>query len=260
LAQKREFNVEAVQLYWRARERAWTATRASSIVARDLLERAVAIEPQYAAAHAVMAMTHVLDYANGYSSDPEESLRIGLEMAQRTVAMDESEPAGHFALGAAYMWSRDLERARAEAERTIELSPNSADSLRMIAHVQIFAGDAKSALENLEVYMQRDPHYPDIALQLVADAHFALGQYEEAIAVLEQRLQRNPQSETAYALLASCYGLLGRPEECQAAWTQTLRINPAFAMDRRRRVLPFRNPEHFERRVEGLRQGGVTVN
>jgi adenylate cyclase len=108
--------------------------------------------------------------------------------------------------------------------------------------------------------MKRDPHYPDVALQLVADARFALGQYEPAIAAIEQRTRvRNPQSETAYALLASCYGHLGRPEECQKAWAQTLRISPGFSMERRRRVLPFRKPEDFERRVEGLRMGGVEV-
>ncbi len=42
--------------------------------------------------------------------------------------MDEDEPAGHFALCAAYMWSRDLDRARAEAQRGLALSPNSADA------------------------------------------------------------------------------------------------------------------------------------
>jgi tetratricopeptide (TPR) repeat protein len=93
----------------------------------------------------------------------------------------------------------------------------------------------------------------------VADAHFALGQYEEAIAVIERRLAHNPRSETAYALLASCYGMLGRTEECRKAWDQTLQIRPDFSMERRRRVMPFRNPQDFERRVEGLRRGGVTV-
>ena len=43
------------------------------------------------------------------------------------------------------------------------------------------------------------------------------------------------------------------------AWEQALKINPAFSMDRRRRVLPFRNPEDFERRVEGLRKAGLVV-
>ena len=70
---------------------------------------------------------------------------------------------------------------------------------------------------------------------------------------------QNSQSETAYALLASCYGHLGRPEECHKAWAQVKRINPDFSMERRRRVLPFRKPADFERRVEGLRKGGVAV-
>jgi adenylate cyclase len=107
--------------------------------------------------------------------------------------------------------------------------------------------------------MQRDPHYPDMALQLVGDARFQLGEYELAVAAIEKRLARNPQSETAYALLASCYGHLGRPDDCKTAWEQALRINPQFSMERRRRVIPFRNPDDFERRVEGLRKGGVMV-
>jgi len=257
LAPRRNVNVEAFELFLRGREQASAATRTSSVSARALLERAIAIDPDYAAAHAVIALTHVLDYANGFSSDPEQSLRTGLEIAERAVRMDEEEPVCHFALGAAYMWTKQLDKAQEQAERAIALSPNSADGLRMTAHIQIFSGDPATALENLDVYMKKDPHYPDMALQLVADARFALGQYEEAIAAIEKRLARNPHSETAYALLASCYGHLGRPEECQKAWEQAMRINPSFSMERRRRVLPFRRPEDFERRVEGLRKGGV---
>jgi TolB-like protein/Tfp pilus assembly protein PilF len=259
LTPKRSVNVEAFEFFLRGREQAWAATRTGNIAARGLLERAIAIDPDYAAAHAVVAMTHVLDYANGFSADPERSLQVGLELAQRAVRMDEEEPLGHFTLGAAYLWTRDFDRAQAEAQRSLVLSPNSAEGLRMKAHIQVFAGDPEGALENVDAYMKRDPHYPDIALQLVADARFALGEYEQAIAALERRLARNPQSETAYALLASCYGQLGRSEECRKAWEQTLRISPGFSMERRRRVLPFRNPEDFERRVEGLRKGGLIV-
>jgi adenylate cyclase len=41
------------------------------------------------------------------------------------------------------------------------------------------------------------------------------------------------------------------------AWDQALRINPDFSVERSRRVLPFRNPEDFERRVEGLHRAGL---
>jgi TolB-like protein/class 3 adenylate cyclase/Flp pilus assembly protein TadD len=259
LAQKRDVNVEAYEFFLRGREHAWRATRSGNIAARDLLERAIAIDPDYVAAHAAIAMTHVIDYANGFSSDPEQSLKMGRELAERVVAMAENDPAGHFVLGAAYMWGKELDRAQEEASRAMTLAPNSADGLRMTAHIQIFSGNPAGAIENLEAYMKQDPHYPGITLQLVADARFALGQYELAIEAIQKRLAQNSESETAHALLASCYGQLGRPEECQKSWAQALRINPEFSMQRRRRVLPFRNIADFDKRIEGLRKGGVAV-
>jgi adenylate cyclase len=163
------------------------------------------------------------------------------------------------ALGAAYSWSRDLDRAEAQARRGLALSPNSVELMILLGTVQIYAGDPADALTTLDALMRLDPHYPDIALQFVADARFSLGEYELAVGAIERRLKRNPESETAFALLASCYGWLGRSEDAQRAWAEALRINPDFSVERRRRVQPFRNPEDFERRVEGLRRAGLNA-
>jgi len=259
MGRRRAVNVEAYELLLRGREQAWALTRSGNIAARSLTGAAIAIDPGYAAAHALIAFTHLNDYANGFAGDPEHSLRTGFELAQRVVEMDQDEPAGHLALGIAYSWRRDLDRAEAEARRGLALSPNSVELLILLANVQIFAGKPADALVTLDESTRLDPHYPDIALQFLADARFSLGHYEEAIAAIEERLARNPQSETAYALLASCYGQLGRAEEGRKAWEQALRINPDFSIDRRRRVQPFQNPEDFERRVEGLRKAGLAV-
>jgi adenylate cyclase len=259
LAQARAANVEAYEFFLRGREQASAHSRSGNIAARSLAAGAIAIDPGYVAAHALIAFTHVLDYANGWTTDPEYSLRVGLELAQGAVGMAEQQPDGHFALGMACMWGRELDRARAEAQRCIVLSPSSGEFLRLMAHVQIFSGDPAGALETLDASMRLDPHYPEIALQFLADARFSLGEYGQAIAAIEKRLARNPQSETAYALLASCYGHLGRLEESRQAWERALHINPGFSVERRRRVLPFLNPDDFERRVEGLRKAGLTV-
>ncbi|MGF6227649.1 adenylate cyclase [Inquilinus ginsengisoli] len=259
LAGTRAVNVEAYEFFLRGREQAWAHTRAGNIAARGMAEAAIAIDPDYAAALALTAFTHVLDYINGWSSDQEHSLRIGRELAQQAVGMAEDEANGHFALGLACLWSRELDRAWAETQRALELSPNSVQLLMSMAHIQIFSGDPAGALETLDASMRLDPHYPDLLLQFVADAHFSLGGYEQAIVAIEQRLARNQRSDTAFALLASCYGHLGQPEESRRAWQRALQINPGFSVERRRRVLPFRNPEDFERRVEGLRKAGLTV-
>ncbi|WP_271899566.1 adenylate/guanylate cyclase domain-containing protein [Candidatus Phyllobacterium onerii] len=257
LARERAVNVEAYEFLLRGREQSLACTRPGNIAARNLAGAAIAIDPAYAAARALIAFTHVLDYINAWSTDPENSLRTGLELAQQAVAMDEQQPNGHFALGMACMWSRDLDRARAEAQRGLALSPNSIDLLMLMAHIQIFSGDPKGALETLDASMLLDPHYPEVLLQFLADAHFSLADYEQAVTALKERLARNPQSDIAHALLASCYGHLGRPEESRRAWEQALQLNPAFSIERRRRVLPFQYPEDFQRRVEGLRKAGL---
>jgi adenylate cyclase len=257
LVRSRAVSVEAYELLLRSREQALASTPTGNMDARRLAEAAIVIEPGYAAATAFVAFTHVLDYVNAWSADPERSLSIGLELAQRAVDMAEDQPNVHFALALACMWNRQLDRAQAEVERGLALAPNSVELLMVKAHMQIFSGDPAAALETLDAAMRLDPHYPEIVLQFVADARFSLGEYELAIAAIEQRLARNPQSETAYALLASCYGHLGRLAESRQAWARALNINPSFSVERRRRVLPFRNSEDFERRVAGIRKAGL---
>ena len=259
LVRRRAASVEAYELLLRSREQMMLLTQAGNMTARSLAEAAIAIDANYATAYALIAFSHLNDYANGYGSDPEASLSVGRELAARAVGMDIEDPACHLALGVAYSWSRDLDRAEAEARRGLALSPNSVELMILLAANQIYAGNPRDALMTIDALMRLDPHYPDIALQFLADARFSLGEYDLAIEAIERRLKRNPNLATAFVLLACCYGWLGRSDDAHKAWDQALRINPGFSIERSREVLPFRNPEDFERRVEGLRRAGLNA-
>ena len=259
LARKNTIDQEAYDLFLRGRERAWLNTRSGNIEARNLLGRAVTINPDFAAAHAFIGFTHVNDYINGWAEIPERSLQIGLEIAERAVQMDETEPQGHYALAVALYFHRQLDRALAEARRSVALAPNFAQGHQTIARILTFSGDANGAINTLDAYMRLDPLYPDMLLYFLAEARFSLGQFDEAVMALKQRHQRNPDSATSYALLASCYGHLGRIAESRAAWAEVIRISPNFSLERQRRILPFNNPDDFERRVEGMRKAGIPV-
>ena len=259
LARKNTIDQEAYDLFLRGRERAWLNTRSGNIEARNLLGRAVTINPDFAAAHAFIGFTHVNDYINGWAEIPERSLQIGLEIAERAVQMDETEPQGHYALAVALYFHRQLDRALAEARRSVALAPNFAQGHQTIARILTFSGDANGAINTLDAYMRLDPLYPDMLLYFLAEARFSLGQFDEAVMALKQRHQRNPNSATSYALLASCYGHLGRIAESRAAWAEVIRISPNFSLERQRRILPFKNPDDFERRVEGMRKAGIPV-
>lgn len=257
LVHRRVVPIEAYELFLRGREQTWLHTEAGNEAARPLFERAIAIAPSYTAAQARIAFTHAIDYVNGWSGDPERSLRTGCELARRAVELDEAEPQAHFALSIASLWSRDLDTALSAAERCLELAPSLAEGYLAKAHTHIYGGDGAAALETIETYMKLDPHYPEIALHFVAEAHFTIGDFAQAAAALEKRIGLNPVSETAHALLASCYGHLGRLEESRAMWEKVLALNPDFSHERRRRVQPFRDPADFEKRLDGLRHAGL---
>jgi adenylate cyclase len=161
--------------------------------------------------------------------------------------------------GVALLWSRKHDRALAELQRSVAIAPNFAEAHLAMAHVLIYSGDAAGAIDSLDTGMRLDPLYRDIALYFLAEARISLGQFDEAVAALKLRLQRDSNSASSYALLASCYGHLGRIAEAQAVWAEVMKIAPDFSIERRRRILPFRNPDHFEYRIEGMRQAGIPV-
>jgi len=258
LAHKREIDIDAYNFYLRGREQTRLHTKSGNIEGRKLLDRAIELAPDYAAAHASIAFSHVMDYANGWSEEPESALKSGLELAQRSADMDDKEPLAHFALGVGYMWSKQLDRSMAESSRCLELEPNSADGYLALAHALIFNGEPEAAIDRIETYIDLDPLFPDLMLHFLAEARISLKQFEKAVEVLRQRLDRNPNSESAIALLASCYGNLGKLDEGKEALASLLKIDPGFSLDRKKQVLPFRNISDFGIRADGLRVLGFS--
>src|SRR5581483_7797925 len=250
---------EAYDLFLRGREQAWLNTKRGNIEARNLLERAITVSPDYAAAHALVGYTHVVDYANGWAKNPEQSLKLGLEIADRAVRLNEDDPQAHIDFAVALLFHREHERALAEARRSISLAPNFARGHLILARILIFGGNAAAAVEAVEASMRLDPLYRDLTLHFLAEARVSLGQFDEAVAVLKMRLQRNPDAETSLALLANCYGHLDMIAKAQAAWANVKRIAPDFSIQWQLSVLPYKNPADLARRVEGLRKANISA-
>jgi TolB-like protein/class 3 adenylate cyclase len=150
LGRKGAIDVEAYNLFLRGREQAWLTTKSGNIEARNLLGRALAINPNFAAALGVLAVTHVIDYVNGWGDLPEGSLKTGLEVAERAIQTDEEEALGHFALAAALAFGRQPDRALAEARRSVALAPNFAQGHETIARLLTLSGDANGAISTLD--------------------------------------------------------------------------------------------------------------
>ncbi len=250
-------SIEAYECWLRARSLLAKGGREQVVQARALHGRAIELDPAYAAAHAGLSLAAILDYVNGWASDPPRSLDDAERWARRALELDAQEPVSHMALGNVLLWRRDHDAALAEFRKMIAIDPNFAQGHMATGLGLMYSGQAAEALESFASAMRLDPLYPSIVLHFVAQAHFALGQYETAASRLAERIARNPGTDSSRMLLASCYGHLGRAEEARAVWAEMLTINPDFSLAQCERVLPYKDARDFQRVAEGLARAGL---
>ena len=179
------------------------------------------------------------------------------QAAGRAVALDDADPWAHWALSMIYLYTRRHDAALSECERVVALNPNFAEGYVSFGEVLHYSGSNEEALRCFDRGMALNPYFPDVLLHFRALACFQLGRYGEAVSLLEQRVARNAITDVSRALLAASLGHLGRVDEARAAWQETLRVNPGYSLDYRRKVLPYKNPANFELVVEGLRKAGL---
>jgi adenylate cyclase len=252
-------SIEAYECWLRARELLARGSRQQVEQAKGLHGRAIGIDPNFAAAHAGLALVGILDYVNGWAEDPAQALDDAERWARRAIELDAQEPVGYMALGNVLLWRRDHDGALAALSKMMAVDPNYAQGHAAMGLSLTYAGKAAEALECFAVAMRLDPHYPGILLHFVAQAHFALGNFEAAAKLLNERIARNPETDSSRMLLAACYGHLGRAEDARAAWADMLKVNPDFSVAQRARVLPYKDARDFERIAEGLAEAGLPL-
>jgi TolB-like protein/class 3 adenylate cyclase/tetratricopeptide (TPR) repeat protein len=257
LATEQTDNMEAYDYYLRGRELWHRMTKETNIAARDLLQRAIELDPKFAPAFAFLAVASILDYANQWSPSSSRSLKQAEVFATRAVALDDRYPWAHWALGIVELYSRRHDLAIREAKRTISLAPNLAEGHESLGNALHYAGRPEEALACFDRGMALNPYYPDIFLHFQAQATFQLGRFEEAVRILKRRLVRNPGTDVSRVLLAASYGHLGRFEEARHEWQEAFRVNPDYSLEHRRKVLPYKDPEDFELVVDGLRKASL---
>ncbi|MER8693315.1 adenylate/guanylate cyclase domain-containing protein [Mesorhizobium opportunistum] len=257
LATEHPRNTEAYDYFLRGRELWHRLTRETNVAARDLLQRAIELDPKFASAHAFLALTHGIDYLNRWGASPPESMAQAEEAATRAVMLDGSDPWAHWALAIVKLYTRRHDGAIDEAERALVLNPNFAEAHVALGEALYYSGRSEDAVESFARGKTLNPYFPDVLLHFQALALFQLGRYEEAADLLMQRLARNAVTDVSRALLAASYGHLGRFAEAHVAWQEVLRVNPDYSLEYRRKVLPYKNPADFELMVEGLRKAGI---
>ena len=250
-------NLEAYDCFLRGRELFARQTKEGNRDAQPLLRRTIELAPGFASGLAWLAGALVIDYVNGWSAAPDETLEESIRTARRAVELDERNPLALWALGFASLWARRFDEAINATERAIAYNPNFALGHITLGTTLHYVGRSEESLKCFGRALAGDPYCPDIWLHLQAQANYQLGRYAESADLLKRRILRFPETDASRVLLAAAYGQMGLVEEAREAWRGALAVNPAYSLEQRRQVLPYKDPADFDRIVGGLRKAGI---
>jgi adenylate cyclase len=227
---KRPESLDAYDLYLRALPHMSSAMPDGSRLAVDELERALKLEPNYAAAHALLAWRHEICFVRqpGFS---EVERAAGLHHARAAIAnaADDATALAISAFVIAHL-ARDYAGAILLIERALSLNASCAAAFYFGAHIHSFGGDDMLAVSYAQRALRLSPFDP-----LAYAAHQALGmaaveasRYDEAAVNLAKSAQANPRFAATYLLLAFVLALAGREKEAIRAAERGMELWPSY--------------------------------
>lgn len=203
-------SVEAYQSYLRGRH--WLLRFSPEGVQRSIeyFERAIALDPGYALAHANLAMAYEELVASG-AADPSETLAKAFAAAHAALAADDTLAEAHCVLGQLKaVRDFDWEGAETEFERALELSPGSADTYDLYGRMCGALCRHEESVEMQKRALELDPlaHRTDFATALIR-----AGRYDEAVSAASSAVEFDPGYARARATLGWALIKTDRPVE-----------------------------------------------
>ncbi|MCF8468365.1 MAG: adenylate/guanylate cyclase domain-containing protein [Sneathiella sp.] len=249
-------NPEAYDYFYRGRTCMFNFNAESSIEARRMFAKAIAIDPGMVAAYAMTAISLSTDYLNNWNGATLETIGEALAIAEKARDIDGNAPIAHIAASICLTWLKRPLEAEAAARKAIDLDPNLAQGYSALGQTLDFAGRHAEAVDAFQRALRLDPQF-DIVLNLLGRAQVSLGHYDEAEANFRRRLIRSPRTDTTRAYLAALLGETGRTGEARELWKELMEINPDFDPEWLRTALPFTTSTWFDRFYGGLEKSGL---
>ena len=222
--------------------------------ARDVFTRAITIRPDYADAHAGLAMSYNQDILIELAEDRTATATQAMEAARKAIECDESSSWAHQELSTAYQWLNRLDDALAEARIAVDLNPNNAYALHALGNKLDLAGDP-DGIAFMEKAQKLNPEDARLHTHLtfLARAYVNIGNQGAAVERARQAIRRQPDYIPAYYILAITLGYLGELDKARTALAKCDELSPNFVQSRQN-WQPYADPASNERLLEGLRR------
>jgi adenylate cyclase len=216
-----------------------------------LLEQAIAIDRHYAPALSLAAHCHLRLVVEGWAEEPATSHRKASDLARQALQAAEDDP-GILANAAQVLarFGEDVGAMIGLVDRALALNPSYARGWFVSGLLRVWAGQPDLGIEHVETSVRLSPRERIGSAQFVIGmAYFFKRQFDEAASKLLASFHDHPGYPQPYRFLAACYAHMGRLDEARAIVTRLRAITPLVVPTE----LPWRNPDHRELLLSGLR-------
>lgn len=223
-------------------------------VATAMFERAVALEPDFARAHAALSSTHFQTAFLRYSPDRAESCKLSRAHAERGVELDPLDPFANFAMGRTHWIEDNVAGGMGWLERSVSLSPNYAQGLYACAWAGAVSGQGGKGGESIESALSLSPLDPFRYAMLGVKAFIFVsrGDYAEA-AVWAEESARSPGAHALIAAIAAVMHELNGDRAKALRWAENVRARkPDMTRAEFFQAFPFEDQTTRERMSKAL--------
>ncbi|MGD8276011.1 MAG: winged helix-turn-helix domain-containing tetratricopeptide repeat protein [Thiohalocapsa sp.] len=257
LAQRSTDNLKAYDAFLEGQALSKIGTMESNQQAQRAYLRAIELDPGYGRAYGALAFAMAVAFRRGWTDIPLETMARALDLAKRGVALDDSIPQTHWALGYVHLMRKELEQAESAAARSIEVAPNYADGFGLLALINNNLGRPEKAIEQINRGVQLNPYYTWDYPYNLGRAYYTLGRYEEAIEALDKAQERNENAAPIKLYLIASYVRVGRQGDAEWEAEELQMVNPEETVSHTEKAIPIANPELKQAFLDDLRAAGL---
>jgi len=216
LAASRRINPEAYEAYQLGRYHRRKLNEDDLRQAIEYFERAIQIDPDYAAAWA--ELSDALRQRGMFGAKIFRKVEaLSREAALKAVKLDTNLAEAHVALSnVKFFFQMDWSGAEQEAKRALELDPGSRDAHHAHANLLMALGRHDEAIGEMQIIGRLDPFYSETQ-STFGRVLYRAGKYAEAEPRLLRAIELDSRDYAAYGRLGDLYEQMGRYPEAIAS-------------------------------------------
>jgi tetratricopeptide (TPR) repeat protein len=225
-----------------------------------LFREAIALDPDFAAAHSYLALALCNSLFQGFVEDNSKAVASMRAAAERAVSLDRNDANSHYVLGHLHVLTGDTEMAVDKMQTAIDVNPNSARGYFGLGWVYHYgAGQAEQALPRYDAARRLSPRDPLLwmPLMLKGSALRLLGRHDEAITHCRQACQIPDSGFLPHMHLAAALAEAGRLGQAETAVKNATQLQPALSIDFIRSQFVRMHDATLNSLLDSLRKAGV---